>query len=92
MNDNRPLWQRQRDALRAEAATEDLFAGLEAVEAESAAEIAQLPIDELRSLAIAQEYLLVGREQLLAAIPPCPLHGEGCVPHALEWIAQVRKA
>lgn len=27
-------------------------------------------------------------DALLDAIPPCPAHGKGCIPHALEWIEQ----
>lgn len=34
------------------------------------------------------------RDRLLDAIPPCPVHGNRCVPYALEWIerAKVRMA
>ena len=31
-------------------------------------------------------------EHLLAAIPPCPAHGEGCIAHALEWVAKAKTA
>lgn len=31
-------------------------------------------------------------EHLLDAIPPCPAHGEGCIPHALEWIKVAKEA
>lgn len=31
------------------------------------------------------------RQRVLAAIPPCPEHGE-CVPHALEWIGRAKVA
>lgn len=30
------------------------------------------------------------REQLLDAIPPCPAHGNRCVPYALEWIEKAK--
>lgn len=33
--------------------------------------------------------LLKDRDVLLAAIPECPAHGK-CVPHAIEWIEQVK--
>jgi hypothetical protein len=33
---------------------------------------------------------LENREQVLKAIPPCPVHGDTCVPHALQWIKQQR--
>jgi hypothetical protein len=32
--------------------------------------------------------LLNHRQELLNAIPPCPTHGHGCVPHALDWITK----
>ncbi len=34
--------------------------------------------------------LLENREQVLRAIPECPIHGSGCVPHALEWIERAK--
>lgn len=33
--------------------------------------------------------LLEDREALLEAIPQCPVHGK-CIPHAIEWIEQVK--
>lgn len=30
--------------------------------------------------------LLEARDKLLQEIPPCPLHGNECIPHAREWI------
>lgn len=30
------------------------------------------------------------RDMLLEAIPPCHEHGDKCVPHALEWIWQMK--
>lgn len=29
-------------------------------------------------------------EHILDAIPPCPAHGAGCIPHALEWIQSAK--
>jgi hypothetical protein len=26
------------------------------------------------------------RGRVLSAIPECPVHGRGCIPHAIEWI------
>jgi hypothetical protein len=46
---------------------------------------------------IPQYVTLVERElrekaRVLLAIPECPVHGPGCVPHAVEWVeAQKRK-
>ncbi len=34
--------------------------------------------------------LLENREQVLRAIPECPIHGSGCVPYALEWIERAK--
>lgn len=31
-----------------------------------------------------------GRDRLLDAIPPCPAHGNRCVPYALEWIEKAK--
>jgi hypothetical protein len=36
--------------------------------------------------------LLENREQVFRAIPECPIHGSGCVPHALEWIERANAA
>lgn len=30
--------------------------------------------------------LLKERDRLLDAVPECPVHGKGCVPHAIEWV------
>lgn len=31
--------------------------------------------------------------KVVAAVPPCPLHGDTCIPHAVEWItAQIARA
>lgn len=32
------------------------------------------------------EKLLQTRDRILLKIPPCPDHGEGCMPYAEEWI------
>jgi hypothetical protein len=29
-------------------------------------------------------------DELLAAIPACPVHGSRCVPYAIEWVKGVR--
>lgn len=45
-------------------------------------------ITELEEELAVSNKLLAHREQLLNAIPPCPVHGSGCVPHALDWIRE----
>ena len=37
------------------------------------------------------DLLLENRNRLLDAIPPCPIHGSQCIPHALDWIEQAKK-
>ena len=34
--------------------------------------------------------LLEDRLELLKAIPPCVAHGDQCIPHAMEWVNQVK--
>lgn len=46
-------------------------------------------IEELEEELKVSDDLLKGRDQLLESIPECPIHGK-CVPHALEWISQVK--
>lgn len=43
-------------------------------------------IDRLREELDITDKLLAARERVLDAIPPCPVHGSQCIPHALEWI------
>lgn len=38
------------------------------------------------------EGILAGRTRVLEAIPPCPAHGNACVPHALAWIEKAKEA
>lgn len=40
--------------------------------------------------AIVLEKLITERDRLLDAVPRCPEHGPGCVPHAIEWVARKR--
>lgn len=37
------------------------------------------------------EKLLLERDVLLAVIPPCPDHGAGCVPFAVEWVGRMKE-
>lgn len=36
--------------------------------------------------------LLAERNRLLATIPGCDVHGQDCVPHAIEWVQGMLKA
>lgn len=48
--------------------------------------------DQLRHEIEVSDALLNDRDRVLNAIPECPVHGSGCVPHALEWIAKAKEA
>lgn len=50
----------------------------------------QRRVAELEEELSVSDKLLRHREQLLQAIPECPAHGYGCVPHALEWIEEMK--
>ena len=41
---------------------------------------------ELKDYIRASEFILQARTKVLEAIPECPLHGQHCIPHAIEWI------
>lgn len=47
-------------------------------------------VAELEEELSVSDKLLRHREQLLNAIPDCPVHGQGCVSHALEWIEKAK--
>lgn len=48
--------------------------------------------EKLREELDITDKLLAERERVLRAIPECPVHGAGCVPHALEWIERAKAA
>lgn len=50
---------------------------------------AEKHIKELEEELKLSDELLEDKKKLLKAIPQCVAHGP-CVPHALEWIAQVK--
>jgi hypothetical protein len=54
------------------------------------AEIEEMSLAELRELAWAQEKHLRTHQHLLAAILPCPAHGDGCIAGAYEWIQKAK--
>ena len=43
-------------------------------------------IEELEAEVAIDDKLLSEHSRLLEAIPPCPLHGSQCVPHAIDWV------
>lgn len=47
-------------------------------------------IAELESELTVTNKLLADRDRLLKAIPSCVAHGDQCVPHAIEWVEQVK--
>jgi len=47
-------------------------------------------IAELQEELKTTDRLLAERNRVLAEIPPCPAHGEQCVPHCIEWVAAAR--
>lgn len=46
-------------------------------------------IEGLKEELAITDQLLASRQQVLDAIPECNLHGS-CVPHALEWIKEMK--
>jgi len=46
-------------------------------------------IEKLEAELKVSEELLEDREDLLEAIPQCPVHGK-CMPHAIEWIEEAK--
>lgn len=43
-------------------------------------------VSRLKEYIRTTECILHERNRVLRAIPECPMHGNGCVPHALDWI------
>lgn len=56
----------------------------------SRADLEQILRPPLTELEITEALLADDRQRVLDAIPPCPLHGAACVPHALEWIERAK--
>ncbi|WP_454869575.1 ead/Ea22-like family protein [Pseudomonas putida] len=52
-------------------------------------EIDQLKVqnEELKQNVYYSDQIIETRTRLLKSIPPCPVHGDECVPHAMEWVA-----
>lgn len=47
-------------------------------------------LDELHHEISVDNNLLDDHKHLLTSIPSCPIHGETCIPHAIEWVRQVK--
>lgn len=48
-------------------------------------------IAELEEEVAIDDKLLEQRRSVMDAIPPCPDHGSGCEPHAVEWVESADK-
>lgn len=54
----------------------------------------EIVTDQSRTVAQIEEELAVTdkllreRDRVMEAIPPCPIHGNQCVPYALAWIEE----
>lgn len=48
-------------------------------------------LKEAREEIRVSDLLLAERQKLLDAIPECPDHGGNCIPHALEWIENIKE-
>lgn len=48
-------------------------------------------VESLKEELRVTDALLATRERVLTAIPPCPAHGNSCVPHAEEWIEKAKE-
>jgi len=47
-------------------------------------------LEQLKEELRITDALLLERNKVLDAIPPCPEHGAQCVPHALAWIEMAK--
>lgn len=45
-------------------------------------------IAELTEIERLDDARIADLERVVRAVPPCPLHGNLCIPHALEWIEE----
>lgn len=55
------------------------------------AEFDSLTANERFELVYALKSQLIGFNHLMAEIPPCPDHGQACVPHAVKWIIDTKQ-
>ncbi len=61
----------------------------ENIKSQTALPLAQERIRKLEEEVKVTDKLLQERDRLLEAIPKCPAHGL-CIPHAVEWVNQVK--
>ena len=47
-------------------------------------------INDLREELAITDKLLKARQNVIDAIPPCEVHGTGCLPGAMEWIKRAK--
>lgn len=47
--------------------------------------------EELKQSVFYSDQIIETRNRLLRLIPPCPMHGEECVPHAQDWVQAALK-
>ena len=47
-------------------------------------------IEEFRREIKVSDQLIEQRDRLLQSIPECPVHGSGCIPHAIEWVNRIK--
>jgi hypothetical protein len=47
-------------------------------------------IEELKAEIIITDKLLEERHRIMDEIPACPVHGNRCVPYAIEWVRRVK--
>lgn len=43
-------------------------------------------VEELKKELAITDQLLAEQHRVIDLIPECPIHGNRCVPHAIEWI------
>lgn len=57
----------------------------------SQSDIKGLSLEQLKDMVWQQEKSLRAYHVLLAAIPPCLAHGEGCIAGAYDWVQSAKK-
>lgn len=62
------------------------------VQLEKLLEEREQKIRELREELAVTDKLLNDRSEIIKLIPPCPQHGDDCLPNAREWIEMNKRA
>lgn len=47
--------------------------------------------EQLKQNVFYSDQIIETRNRLLKSIPPCPMHGDECVPHAQDWVQAALK-